>query len=167
MHEFCSILCYLHKIWFLLDQSSSCLFPVTQTAVPITPGGVHISALTVTGGDVSPMLLEEEEEEDSSGDSFGPIPRLVVSTFQITYTVVNCGVGLTLIEGDQSDSSSVITKLVQAGTPGVTGTFDLSFQGREIRGVPADIASDRLEGLLETNFPDEGGKAVQQCEEEL
>ena len=166
MDEFCSIFCYLHKIWFLLDHSSSCLFPVTQTAVPITPGGVQISALTLTGDDVSPMLLEEEEE-DSSGDSFGPIPRLAVSTFQITYTVVNCGVRLTLIEGDQSDSSSVITKLVQAGTPGVTGTFDLSFQGREIRGVPADIASDRLEGLLETNLPDEGGKAVQQCEKEL
>ena len=139
-----------------------CVCAVSQTAVPITPGGVQISAVTVTGGYITPTLLEEWEEEagnDSLSMNFtlGPIPRLVVSTFQISYTVVDCGAGMTLIQGDQSDSSNVINERLQTGTPGVAGTFDLSFNGREIRGIPADILSHTLEQVLEENFPNEGG----------
>ena len=46
---------------------------------------------------------------------------------------------------------------VQAGTPGITGTFDLSFSGREIRGLPADVSADTLKQLLNANYPNEGG----------
>ena len=91
--------------------------------------------------------------------SFGPIPTLVMSSFQISYTVENCGVGMPLLDGvsDQSNSSIVNVTRIQAGTPGITGTFDLSFDGREIRGIPADVTAATLDQLLEANYPSEGG----------
>ena len=135
---------------------------VTQVAVPISPGGVQLSAVTVTGVPTSPTLLpllpdSTHNSSLSNNLTLGPIPRLVVSEFQITYTAVNCGSGMTLIEGDQSDSSEVLVERVQAGTPGITGTFDLSFSGREIRGLPADVSADTLKQLLNANYRNEGG----------
>ena len=126
------------------------------------PGGVQVTAVTVTGGYSTPPELASPA---TSNGGFGPIPKLVVSSFQVNYTVENCGSGMTLLEGsyDQSDSSDmidqsdVIVERIQAGTPGITGTFDLSFNGREIRGLSADISASLLDQLLEANFPDEGG----------
>lgn len=133
---------------------------VMVTAVPLRPGGVQLSAVTVTGGYNTPPELMDTDSPYSRLDlntSFGPIPMLIVSSFQVSYTVVNCGSGMPLLEATVSQpNSSVVTRL-QAGTPGITGTFDLSFNGRNMRGIPADVTAAVLEQLLEINFPNEGG----------
>ena len=138
------------------------LHTVTQTAFPVSPGGVRLTAVTVTGPHSIPPLLLDMEEAPGSGMEtnfdFGPIPKLVVSSFQINYTVEDCGSGMTLLEGVQSDSSAVLVERTQAGTPGVSGTFDLSFNGRKIRGIPSDVPASTLDQLLEANFPEEGGR---------
>ena len=93
---------------------------------------------------------------------FGPIPMLLVSSFYINYIVEDCGTGMTLLEGtyDQSNASTVLVLRERAGTPGLSGTFDLSFSGREIRGIPSDVSGGFLEQLLEANFPEEGGTCI-------
>lgn len=142
-----------------------CVCLVMQIAVPISPGGVQLTAVEVTGGyTLPPSLLMIEESSGLGLDddfNFGPIPRLIVSSFQVSYTVENCGSGMTLIQGVQSDSSYVIVNQTQSGAPGITGTFDLSFNGREIRGIPSDITATTLDQLLEANFPGEGGMYIQ------
>ena len=133
---------------------------MTQTEVPISPGGVRLSGITVTGGYKDPPIVMATDALTPHQEfSFNPIPMLVVSVFHVNYTVENCGAGMTLLEGryDQSNSSNVLVSRVQAGTPGLSGTFDLSFSGRSIRGLPADVSGSLLEELLEANFPEEGG----------
>ena len=120
-----------------------------------------MSGVTVSGGYHTPPLLTETNTpalETSNG--FGPIPMLEVSSFQISYTVENCGYGMPLLEGtyDQSDSPAVNITREQAGTPGISGTFDLSFNGREIRRLAAEVPASQLDQILEANFPNEGGK---------
>lgn len=132
-----------------------------QTGVPVTPGGVQLSDVTVTGGYNTPPRVTEVDV-GSGVDlelEFGSIPMLIVSSFQVNYTVENCGSGMSLLQGnyDQSDLSNVLVHRIQSGTPGITGTFDLSFNGRKIQGIPADISGANLEQLLEVNFPEEGG----------
>ena len=133
---------------------------MTQTAEPVTPGGVKITDITVTGGfHSSPTLVSSPTLISSSSgmdlDSlFDPIPMLLVSSFQVNYTVEDCGSGMPLL---YSSNSAVEIERVMAGSPGISGTFDLSFSGRTIRRVPAEISASVLEQLLESNFPEEGG----------
>lgn len=118
--------------------------------------------MTVTGGHNTPPVVLEIDA--SSGVDlefdFGPIPMLIVSTFQVDYTVENCGSGISLLRGTYNQPWDVLIHRIQSGTPGVGGTFDLSFNGRTIRGIPADVSSTVLDQLLETNFPDEGGTYI-------
>lgn len=110
-----------------------------------------------------PVVLEIDASSGVDLEfDFGPIPMLIVSTFQVNYTVENCGSGISLLRGnyDQLDSWDVLIQRLQSGTPGVAGTFDLSFNGRTIRGIPADVSNTLLDQLLETNFPDEGGTYI-------
>lgn len=135
---------------------------VTQTEFPVSPGGVQIADVAITGGYNTPPVLTTSLSGMEQDLYFGPIPMLVVSSFQVNYTVENCGSGISLLEGnyDQSNSSEVLVQRVQSGTPGITGTFDLSFNGRLIRGLPADIPGLNLDQVLEANFPNEGGRVA-------
>ena len=133
---------------------------MSQTDIPVTPGGVRLSHVDVFGGyKASPGLTAVDNVELDHDFDFGPIPMLLVSSFYINYIVENCGVGMTLLEGtyDQSNTSNVEVFRERAATPGLSGTFDLSFGGREIRQIPADASDNFLEELLEANFPEEGG----------
>ena len=42
----------------------------------------------------------------------------------------------------------------------MTGSFDLSFNGRTIRSIPVNVTADEMEKMLETGFPDQGGFEV-------
>ena len=121
--------------------------------------------MTVTGEyNTPPTLLEIDASSGVDLElDFGPIPMLIVSTFQVNYIVENCVSGMSLLQGNynQFESWDVLIQRLQSGTPGVGGTFDLSFNGRNIRGIPADISNSLLDQLLETNFPDEGGTYIQ------
>ena len=57
----------------------------------------------------------------------------------------------------QERDSQVRTKRIAMGSPPVSGTFGLSFEGQRIRNIPFDVPADTLEMLLENNFVGEGG----------
>ena len=129
-----------------------------QTEVPIQPGGVPLEGVAISGG-VAPFSRLENigSSTPSDSDTFGPIPRLFVSTFQINYTAVDCGTGISLLTGLYGDMTPVSVERVAAGSEGISGNFTLSFGGRTLRTIQADISAYDLEQLLEINFPGEGG----------
>ena len=117
-----------------------------------------MEGVAVFGG-IAPLSRLENigSSTPSNSDTFGPIPRLFVSTFQINYTAVDCGTGIPLLTGLYDDMTSVSVERVAAGSEGISGKFSLSFGGRTLRTIQADISAYNLEQLLEINFPGEGG----------
>ena len=84
--------------------------------------------------------------------------QLILASFNVSYIVNDCEVGLPLISGsyDNLDYDVMVERLT-AGSPAISGTFDLSFNGRMIQSISADASRSLLEQLLEANFPEEGG----------
>ena len=144
--------------------------PVTQTAVPVSPAGIRLASFSVAGGYLSlPTIIQSplnatEDETSGVGSGFDSIPvvpisyQLILASFQVSYIVNNCEVGLPLLLGsyDNLDYDVMVERLT-AASPAISGTFDLSFNGRTIQSISADTSTSLLEQLLEANFPEEGG----------
>ena len=155
------------------------------------PGGVHIHYVKVDGGLLEMPILanisrSEDEEEvvfygsgagSGSGsetlvfdfDSDDPDYFIILSTFTVTFNVLDCAYGITplvgsyVIEGDGSMTAKVEVEQIARGSLPVTGTFSLSIGGREVPNIAADIDAATLEAVLEINFPDEGGEFTCAC----
>ena len=144
---------------------------MTRTAEPVTPNRVKLSGVAVAGGYLpSPVLVRTASTPESgSGASGGsgldaiPMPnisyQLQLATFRIKYMVDNCAVGipLSLARYNEKSNYDVTVERLETGSPAVTGTFDLSFNGRTINGIRSYVSERELEILLEQNFPEEGG----------
>ena len=144
-------------------------FSVTQTASPASPGSVTVNYVNVMGGLLEQPLLSNssrpnqiEPQEPGSGSGLQPEPdySMIWGRYRVIYTVRDCGHGMSLLQGVyqlQERDSQVRTKRIAMGSPPVSGTFGLSFEGQRIRNIPFDVPSDTLEMLLENNFVGEGG----------
>lgn len=138
----------------------------------MTPAGIRLASFSVAGGYLSPSTIiqsplnatEDEMSASESGSGFDSIPmvsisyQLILASFNVSYIVNNCEVGLPLLSGsyDNLDYDVMVERLT-AGSPAISGTFDLSFNGRTIQSISADTSRSLLEQLLEANFPEEGG----------
>ena len=145
---------------------------MTRTAEPVAPNRVRLSGVVVSGGYLrSPLLVRtpstpESGSGASGGSGFDAIPapnisyQLQLATFQVKYMVDNCAVGipLSLARYNEDSNYDVMVERLEAGSPPITGTFDLSFNGRTIRGIRSDVSKNDLDALLEQNYPEEGGK---------
>lgn len=80
--------------------------------------------------------------------------QLEVVRYTVAYTVLNCGTGMgpitTLLPTGQPGSVAV-RQLVQ-GSPAVSGTFALSFQGYKTSSLAANIAASMLQTQLQNAF---------------
>lgn len=74
--------------------------------------------------------------------------------YTIKFTVHDCGSNMTLLRG--FPSSVLKVDRLRFGTPPVGGTFDLSFEGRSIRNIPAVYNGTQLKKLLDDYLPNEG-----------
>ena len=88
---------------------------------------------------------------------------MTLGTYTITYIVHDCGSGIPpltgylMVDGYEPESVKIDVEQTALGSASVDGTFELSFGGRSIRNIPADISNSDLEVLLEANFRDEEG----------
>ena len=145
---------------------------VTQTASPASPGSVTVNYVNVMGGLLEQPILSNssrpnqiEPPETGSGSGLQPEPdySMIWGRYQVIYTVRDCGHGMSLLQGVyqlRERDSQVRTKRIAMGSPPVSGTFGLSFEGQRIQHIPFDVSADTLEMVLENNFVDEGGKYI-------
>ncbi len=156
------------------QQPAICIYlAVTQTAPPAMPGGVRIKYIDVAGGFLDdPILIREPIESDYQSSGMEPDASqhvfrysVIVANFSVTYVVDDCRHGISLIQGNyviegHEETLSIWVERAAAGTPPVTGTFDLTFNGQTIGNIDAEISEDVMENLLEINFFEEGGEQV-------
>ena len=145
---------------------------VTQTASPASPGSVTVNYVNVMGGLLEQPILSNssrpnqiEPPETGSGSGLQPEPdySMIWGRYQVIYTVRDCGHGMSLLQGVyqlRERDTQVRTKRIAMGSPPVSGTFGLSFEGQRIQNIPFDVPADTLEMLLENNFVGEGGKYI-------
>ena len=98
---------------------------------PVRPNGLVIRYMLVDGGTLdTPHLSEcpnnsaQESEPGSGSGSGGGMPEIgyagysmVVSQFEVTYVVPNCGYGIGLLVGSYDDSMEPTIKVDQVSTP--------------------------------------------------
>ena len=124
-----------------------------------------------------PNQFEREPSESGSGSGLSLQPEVVEPSsdpdyvmiwgkYQVVYTVRDCGHGMSLLQGvyqlreHDTQIAQVRIKRIAMGSPPVSGTFGLSFEGQRIQHIPFDVSADTLEMVLENNFVDEGGKYI-------
>lgn len=147
------------------------VFSVAQLAPPVLPGGVTIKYIEVGGGFLEDSILIRQpavsDLESASGMGSGSTPpdykySLLVANFSVTYVVDDCQYGISLIQGNHTIGDEVQRTWIErtaTGTPPVTGTFSLTFNGRTISNIDAQTTGGELQNLLNANFFEEGGKS--------
>ena len=124
-----------------------------------------------------PQLLRRDNDnfrtnETGSGSGSGSTsPQsqnpyvMIIATHTITYTVDNCGYGISLLEGyyegrlENEPVKVDITRVANGSLP-VDGTFEVSIGGVTVRNIAADVSGSDLEFFLEANFPEEEGMYI-------
>ena len=85
--------------------------------------------------------------------------QLLLASFTIQFEVHHCGHQMPLMNITNNGTAVQVGRLA-SGSPPVTGTFDLSFNGETIRGIPVNVTAARMKEILENGFPDQGGFTV-------
>ena len=117
---------------------------MTRTVVGARPNGLPIDSLKVQRKvNSSPNLICPD-------DGIVTDCKLQMIDYTITYTVENCVTGLPLVT--ISGSEQVIVTRVSAGSPAVTGTFDVTFEGRTTYDISASTEAADIKEALESNF---------------
>ena len=122
----------------------------------------HFELEPSESGSASGSGLQPEAVESSSDPDY----VMIWGRYQVVYTVRNCEIGMSLLQGvyqlrkRDTQVAQVRIKRIAMGSPPVSGTFGLSFEGQRIQNIPFDVSADTLEMLLENNFVDEGGKYI-------
>ena len=123
----------------------------------VRPAGIFVNSISVSTtvpskpvvGVSFPLLPNVTSSELLSG------LQLEVVSYTVAYTVLNCGSGMGPITATfpVGQSGSVAVRQLVQGSPTVSGTFSLSFQGYKT----SSLAADSTESTLQTQLQS-GGK---------
>ena len=120
---------------------------MTQSAQAVRPNGIFIESLQVSST-ITPVLECPDEMADLTECD------LIVSKYTIALSVHHCGHNMPLLT--TSPDSFQVTRIA-AGSPPVTGSFSIMFDGQLISSeVPAQMMEEGMKDLLESALPDEG-----------
>lgn len=121
---------------------------MTRVTPAARPAGVFVNSVAVSRSSTTTLECAEVSNPLSC--------QLVLAWYSVKFTVHNCGFGMPLLN-IVGNSTTVEVEQEAVGSPPVTGTFDLSFQGNTINNISVDVTNDRMKEILEEGFPDEGG----------
>ena len=120
---------------------------MTQTVPAVRPNGVFIESLHVTSISAPTLECPSDTTDLTQCD-------LIVASYTIAMSVHHCGYDMPLFT--VSPDSFQVTRLA-AGSPPVTGSFSIMFNGQLISSeVPAQMMEEGMMNLLQSSLPDEG-----------
>ncbi|XP_048585401.1 fibrocystin-L isoform X2 [Nematostella vectensis] len=117
---------------------------VRQTQAAAEPGGHVIKTFSVT--EVSPAVWAISLAPVRCGTG---LPMIGILGAKL---VSNTDKSMTYRPANETGPANFTVSRDQEATPAVGGTFDVSFKGQQVKGLPVDISSDDLKSSLEENL---------------
>ena len=117
----------------------------------VRPNGVFVDTVTVTT-----RSLPSHQQPYCPDQSDLSSCLLPFTGYTLEYQAHSCGYGMPLI----SSSSSTRVSRVLAGSPPVTGTFNLMFEDQVVYNLSAVLTGQDMETMLEAGLPNDGDFTV-------